>query len=103
MSWNYRIMRKVQHDAKLGTSISYGVAEAHYANHGDTLPNGWTEEYMEPMGETLEELISDFAQFMTALTKPILDHNGFECGPAVILGDALQQWIDARAEAKGEA
>ena len=101
--WNYRIMRKVQHDPKFGTSVTYGIVEAHYEKRGDELPNTWTEEYVEPMAENLPDLIKDFAWMMTALTKPVLDHNGSACEPATILVDELQQWLDARADAQGEA
>ena len=100
--WNYRIMRMVEIHPTMGESITYGIVEAHYENRGDAKPHSWSEEYCHPMGETLGELTKDFAWFLTALTKPVLDENGNECAPAVMLADDLQKWLDARAEAKGE-
>jgi hypothetical protein len=41
---------------------------------------------------------------LAALDKPILDdETGLECESAQMLTDDLKQWMDARADAKGNA
>jgi hypothetical protein len=96
--WNYRVFRCIDP----GNLPYYEMRETHYDDAGNV--NGWTEGAAAPLGETFDELISDVAWIMTALSKPILsDDTGLECEPAQMLADDLQQWMDARAEAKGEA
>ena len=100
--WNHRVMRKVfvsEHE----TVVQYGIVEAHYHTKGDKLPHSWTEEFMEPYGDTLPDLIKDFARMMAALSLPVLDHNGAEIEPAAVLADELQQWIDSMREVQGHA
>ena len=91
---NHRVMRRV-HGSSKETSVEYGIVEAFYHTKRDKLPYTWTEEFMRPSGETMEELIKDFAWMMEALSLPILDHNGSECEPAATLADDLKQWIAA--------
>lgn len=96
--WNYRVFRCANPDG----SPYYEMREAYYDEAGKL--DGWTEGGAAPMGETFDELIGDLARLMAALSKPILDDKtGLECEPAQILADDLQKWMDARAEAKGEA
>lgn len=98
MSWNYRVFRC----AGIDGSAYYEMRETHYDATGKV--NGWTESGSAPMGSTFRELIRDVAWFMGALNKPILDEkSGSECEPAQMLTDELQQWMDARADAEGEA
>lgn len=102
MVWNHRVMRRVQVDPRGETLVTYGIVEAHYEKRGG-LPHSWTEGYMEPMGESMTELIQDFACMLAALRLPVLDHNGSECEPAVLLADDIQKWIDAMRDIQGEA
>jgi len=98
MSWNYRVFRCANPDG----SPYYEIREAYYDK--DRKVDGWTERGSAPMGDTFKELIGDLALIMAALSRPILDgETGLECEPAQMLADDLQQWLDARAEAKGEA
>lgn len=97
MSWNYRVFRCAEIDG----SPYYEIRETHY---DDAAVTGWTESGTAPMGDTFRSLINDIAWQIAALSKPILDDKtGEECEPAQMLADDLQQWLDARAGAKGEA
>lgn len=98
MSWNYRVFRC----AEPGDEPYYEIRETHYDAAGNV--NGWTETGSAAMGETFRSLINDLAWQIASLNKPILDgKTGKECEPAQMLTDDIQQWLDARAEAKGEA
>ena len=98
MSWNYRVFRCADPD---GSSF-YEIRETHYDEARKV--TGWTEGASAPIGETFRELISDIAWIMAALSKPILDDTtGEEREPAQMQADELQQWLNARAEAKGTA
>ncbi len=97
MSWNYRVFRCA---SEPDGSPVYEMREVHYDEANKV--TGWTEGASSPMGETFRELINDLAWFMAALNKPVLDEKtGLECEPAQMLTDDLQQWVDARADAKG--
>ncbi len=50
--------------------VEFGIYEVYYTN-GE--PTGWTQDRMEPHGETLDELKEDLKWFQAALTKPVLD------------------------------
>lgn len=98
MTWNYRVFRCTDPD---GSSF-YEVREVYY--NKDKEVNGWTEEGCSPAGDTFGDLIKDFAWFLAALNKPILDDKtGRECEPAQMLADDLQQWLEARSSAQGNA
>ena len=98
-TWNYRVFRCA--DPPDG-SVYYEIRETHY-DAAKTV-NGWAESGAAPMGETFKELIHDIAWVMAALNKPVLDEQtGLECEPAQMLTDDIQQWVDARADAEGEA
>lgn len=97
MSWNYRVFRCAEKDG----SPYYEIRETHY---DDAAVTGWSEGAAWPMGESFGDLINDIGWFLAALSRPILDgKTGKECEPAQMLSDDLQRWIDARAEAQGEA
>jgi hypothetical protein len=97
--WNYRVFRCA---SEPDGSPFYEMREVHY-DEADKV-TGWTEGASSPMGTTFRELIADFGWYLSALGKPILDDKtGLECEPAQMLADDLQQWLDARADAKGEA
>jgi len=82
--WNYRVMRRVHVNSNV-TSFEYGIVEAFYQTSCGKLPYTWTEEFMRPSRETMEELINDLAWMTEALSLPVLDHNGLECEPAAAL------------------
>jgi hypothetical protein len=68
MTWQYRVMRRHW----VGVDFSYGIYE-YYKSIGKTGP-GWTKGPMEPHGDTLEELRSDYAYMAEAFKHPVLDY-----------------------------
>jgi hypothetical protein len=50
---------------------SYGIVEAHYTEKGNAELSSWSEDYVAPVGETLNDFITDLAWFFAALTKPV--------------------------------
>ena len=68
MTWQYRIMRKKFPNGECG----YGIYEWYKGITGKG--NGWTEDTMEPHGDTLEELKSDYEYMAEAFKYPVLDH-----------------------------
>ena len=69
MTWQYRVMRrKVPLLSKQKTEDVYGIYEVY------TNPKGWTEDRVEPHGETLEELKADYKMMGEAFKLPVLDY-----------------------------
>lgn len=76
MSFNYRVGKcKVSYKDSTAlneqTEIVYGIVECYYDKNGDI--EFTSEEFQEPYGETLDELISDFNLMSKAYEEPILD------------------------------
>ena len=63
MSWQYRVMRR-----KVGKEVVFGIHEV-FSN-----PKGWTEDRVEPHGETIDELRRDYKAMGEAFKLPTLDH-----------------------------
>lgn len=61
MTWNYRIIKKVDADTK-PEGAGYYVHEVHYNSHGEI--EAMTEEPSSPFGETLEEFMSDLENML---------------------------------------
>lgn len=66
--WNYRVIRKRHLDSD---NISYQVYEVYYDDKGKV--ESWTENPVEPYGETAEELREDIRYFLQAFRRPILE------------------------------
>lgn len=66
MNWNYRVVRTRTSFGEL-----YQVHEVYYADNGEI--TAWTENPINPTGETPEELKKDFSMQLEALEKPVLD------------------------------
>ena len=74
MSWNYRIGRKT---LKCKVDLSndyyeedqYGIAECYYNEEGEIYAT--TERFIEPYGETLEELKWSFEAMKEAFDKEV--------------------------------
>lgn len=81
MNWNYRIGKKVL-VSKIDCSNDvyeedcYGIVECYYNNEGGITFT--TERFVEPYGETLEELKSSFEMMKSAFDLPILDLDNIE-------------------------
>jgi len=75
MSWNYRVFRKT-----CAGHAFYEIHEVYYRLDGTI--KGWTENPINPSGETPEELKQDIFMHLEALQKPIIDHQdlvGIDC------------------------
>lgn len=70
--WNYRIGFK-RHVINGAEEITYGLVEAYYNDKGDLLLT--TERFIEPSGETKEELIENLEMMLKVAKKdaPVLD------------------------------
>ena len=66
--WNYRVIRKRYPDSD---GISYQVHEVYYADNGSI--EHWTEDPVQPFGETAEELREEIRFFLQAFRRPILE------------------------------
>ena len=68
MGWNYRVVKRVIRDEP-----EYGIKEVYYNSQNGTI-RSWSEDYMEPSGNTLRELIEDINLMLEAvLHKPMLE------------------------------
>lgn len=66
--WNYRVIRK--HDPH-ADEASYQIHEVYYSEGGRI--EHWTEDPVQPFGETAEELREDIRFFLQAFRRPILE------------------------------
>lgn len=66
--WNHRVIRK--HDSDSDT-VSYQIHEVYYADDGSI--EQWTEDPVQPFGETAEELREEIRFFLQAFRRPILE------------------------------
>ena len=64
--WNYRITYRPS-DPEQG----YGIREVFYNDNGE--PVSYTTTSIEPFGETKDELISDLAHMIQAISQEIVD------------------------------
>ena len=81
MSWNYRICRKKLVsdvcDTDTGkvletyTEDQFGICEVYYNDKGDITFT--SENFIEPYGETLEDLKANFDDMKKAFELPVLD------------------------------
>jgi len=72
MQWQYRVMRSRW---QLGHKWAhhYAIYEV-YSEMIDTKGKNWTTDAMEPSGDTLAELKSDYEYMAEAFKLPVLDH-----------------------------
>jgi hypothetical protein len=99
--WNYRILKR-KHKGTLSNGEPYeeeqfGIVEAYYGDEGEDGRVGWTADFMEPSGETREELLSDMIMMMEAFTKPVLDEEELEREYA-----GKPSWVDQMLTEAGE-
>ena len=81
MSWNYRICtKKLVSDVcdmdtgkvlETYTEDQFGICEVYYNDKGDITFT--SENFIEPYGETLEELKANFEDMQKAFKLPVLD------------------------------
>jgi hypothetical protein len=68
MTWNYRVMKRLQNKEEL-----YEIHEVYYDKNKEI--EGYTENPINPCGNTLEELKKDLDRMQEALNKAILDYS----------------------------
>lgn len=76
--WNHRVIKHTRTsviDKIEETETWFSIHEVYYDDAGQ--PNGYTQEPVEPFGETLLELADDLDRFQVALSKPVLVHEDF--------------------------
>lgn len=66
--WNYRVIRKRYPDSD---AISYQIHEVYYADNGSI--EHWTEDPVQPFGESAAELREEIRFFLHAFRRPILE------------------------------
>lgn len=66
--WNYRVIEKRCFESD---ATSYQIHEVYYADDGSI--EHWTEEPVQPLGETVAELREDIRLFLQAFRRPILE------------------------------
>ena len=81
MSWNYRVCRKklVSDVCDLDTGEvletykedQFGICEVYYNDEGES--SFTSENFIEPYGETLEEIKANFDDMKKAFELPVLD------------------------------
>ena len=82
MSWNYRVAKKcitvdILKDEVTGEVVDscsedqFGICEVYYNDEGKITST--TERFIEPYGETLEELKTNFNMMQEAFNKPVID------------------------------
>jgi hypothetical protein len=62
MTWNYRVVNN---------KGNFGIYEVYYDENGNA--NAWSQDPMEPYGESLEELRADLKRMLMALERPLFD------------------------------
>jgi hypothetical protein len=82
MSWNYRVAKKrltvdILKDEVTGEVVDsysedqFGICEVYYNDEGKITST--TERFIEPYGETLEEIKANFDDMKKAFELPVLD------------------------------
>ena len=70
MTWNYRVIRKVN---KLGEY--FGIHEVFYLEDGEN--DAVTQDSIAPYGETLGELKESYELMKEAFDAPVMDYDDF--------------------------
>ena len=76
MTWNYRVAcKKLEVKIDLSNDVyeedCFGIVEAYYNDQGEIYAT--TERFIEPYGETLEELKRNLETIQKAFNLPVLD------------------------------
>ena len=76
MTWNYRVAcKKLEVKIDLSNDVyeesCFGIVETYYNDKGDITFT--SENFIEPYGETLEELKVNFEDMQKAFELPVLD------------------------------
>lgn len=76
MSWNYRVCKKLSsYKVDLSNDVyeedCFGICEVYYNDKGEITFT--SENFIEPYGETLEELKRNLESMQKAFNLPVLD------------------------------
>ena len=83
MSWNYRVIRKRHAETD---TVTYQIHEVYYGE--DREIEHWTNDPVEPLGETVAELREDIRCFLHAFRHQILEEKATGDGPALATDDS---------------
>ena len=70
MSWDYRVLEKTY--TAFDDEKTYGIVEAYYDDENDLKYVTGRTEYIEPSGDTLEELRWTLEEMLKALDKEMI-------------------------------
>lgn len=73
MSWNHRIIRHIEPRTHMDDSIYYAIHEVYYDEDGKV--NGWTEEPIRIMEESLEDLKVTLQRLTESFDNPVIDYD----------------------------
>lgn len=79
MSWNHRIIRHIKPRTHMDDAIYYAIHEVYYDENGKV--NGWTEDPIEIMEESLDDLKITIQRLEKCLNSPAID---YETGEDII-------------------
>ncbi len=94
MSWNYRVIKRLQ-DIPGGQGKRWyysGIYEVYYNSDGDICLI--SEEPIAPIGSNFEELRGKMNHMLSALGKPVLDYDKIEFAPMDEDGDNTENNVD---------
>lgn len=79
MTWNNRIIKSKKHTEFGGKEVTsfknhYSIREVYYDKKGNI--EGWTGDFLNPIGESLEELKVYYDQWAEAFKAPVLEQIG---------------------------
>ncbi len=81
--WNYHVIRKPHESG----DVTFQLHEVYYSKAG--IIEGWTEEAVKPLGESVGELREDIKLFLSAFRKPVLEERLEDGKP--VLRDAYKE------------
>ena len=73
--WNNRIVKRDFVSPAGRKESVYGVVEAYYDDEGKV--QAITEDFIVPISETKDGLVSELKRFLSAFDKPILDYDNY--------------------------
>jgi hypothetical protein len=69
--WNHRIIRHIEKTTNMDDSIYYAIHEVYYDENGKV--QGWTEEPIRILAESLEDLKVTAERLVECFDNPVLD------------------------------
>lgn len=85
MTWNHRVIRKIQKRETTDDDVYLGIHEVFYDENG--VPNMVTVDAVEVGGDDLKGLAQTLEWMRKSLSQPILDYTDFEEGGKYYTGD----------------